>query len=327
MTRNGELMTLAEKKRRADRLLEPLDVCSPRNENAYDGFSFKHYFVPDQGTQISIKIEEQYVLMQFCIQGRYSLKNAKQKKLASLKQTDGNIFFLGHEEVYLNTLTTATEWIDLSFKKDFLNRHIPIDFPAKLFFTDRFKALFPKNISLSAKLKVVLNELLHCDFEPHLKMLYTKAKMIELLTLLFVQHKEEKNSTSLLKPGEIEKMMLIKDLIENDSKASHTLASLARAVGTNEQYLKMHFKLVFNNTVFGHMRTFKMQKAKEMLLTGKYKITEIAEMVGYKHATHFTSTFKKFFGYLPQTLKTKLLFGSYFSLNFELELLNTLLRC
>ena len=69
-----------------------------------------------------------------------------------------------------------------------------------------------------------------------------------------------------------------------------------------------------------------MEKAKKMLLTGEYRITEISEVVGYKHATHFTNAFKKFFGYLPQSLKAaKIFFGTYFSIVFELEAMELLM--
>ena len=68
-----------------------------------------------------------------------------------------------------------------------------------------------------------------------------------------------------------------------------------------------------------------MQKAKDMLLSEKYQIGEVAEAVGYRHATHFTNAFKKFFGYLPSALKAKLMVGGYLSLGFELEFLELLI--
>ncbi len=134
-------------------------------------------------------------------------------------------------------------------------------------------------------------------------MLYLKAKVIELLTLQLAQSVEE--TTTYLKPDEIEKMILVKRLIEDNLNESYSLAYLAKAAGTNEQYLKKHFKVLHGHTVFGYMLACKMQKAKELLLKDEYRITEIAEIVGYNHATHFTVAFKKFFGYLPSALKPK----------------------
>lgn len=40
-----------------------------------------------------------------------------------------------------------------------------------------------------------------------------------------------------------------------------------------------------------------------MLLEGNHKIADVAITSGYKHATHFSSAFKKYFGYLPNKIK------------------------
>ena len=47
-----------------------------------------------------------------------------------------------------------------------------------------------------------------------------------------------------------------------------------------------------------------MQFAKELLVLGNEKIQVVAEKVGYKHATHFTAAFKKYFGHLPTKIRS-----------------------
>ncbi|RZJ70078.1 MAG: AraC family transcriptional regulator [Flavobacterium sp.] len=186
-----------------------------------------------------------------------------------------------------------------------------------------FNAIFSSNIHIGPKIKSILVEVENCQFEAHLKTLYLKAKVIELLTLQLV---DAALATSVgLKTTEVERMTEVKELIENNLQASFNLNYLARVAGTNEQYLKKHFKLLYGNTVFGYTLSCKMQKAKDMLLSEKYQIGEVAEAVGYRHATHFTSAFKKFFGYLPRALKTKLMLSGYFSLGLELEFLELLI--
>jgi AraC-like DNA-binding protein len=53
-----------------------------------------------------------------------------------------------------------------------------------------------------------------------------------------------------------------------------------------------------------------MERSKKMLLNDKIKIAEVAEKLGYSHATHFTSAFKKYFGYLPNKLRLLVLIAS-----------------
>ncbi|RZL67966.1 MAG: AraC family transcriptional regulator [Pedobacter sp.] len=288
----------------------------------FSKFLLRNFLAEETGLNPTrITADQNVFLIQFCIAGNSTVKNSAQKKVASFKQAAYNIIFLPKGESLTIINSGDFELVHIYLSTDFFSRYTPEDynFPNSVSTSSK---MFPKNLYLSPKLKHILNEITLCDFSGNLKNLYTKAKIIELLALQLAQYEEEKLVPSTLKSSEAEKMMLVKEMIENNLNEPQTISSLARAAGTNEQYLKQHFKILFGNTVFGHMLACKMEKSKEMLLTGKYRITEIAEMVGYKHATHFTSAFKKFFGCLPQSFKTKLFFGGYFSFNLEaLEIL------
>lgn len=292
----------------------------------FDKFLFRKLLAEEVGTNpICISSDQNILLIQYCLDGSCSVKNSASHKAETFKQAEYNIILLPKGETTVITSKGNCDLVNIYLSEAFFYRYMPQDYSTPLYNLKGIGKLFHKNLYLSPKLKNILNEINICDFGEHLKNLYTKAKIIELLSLQLVQHEEEKLIPATLKPLEVEKMILVKELIENNLADSHTIASLARSAGTNEQYLKKHFKLLFGSTVFGHMISCKMEKAKEMLLTGQYRITEIAEMVGYKHATHFTNAFKKFFGCLPQSFKTKLFFGGYFSFSLELEALEILM--
>src|SRR5690606_41294996 len=74
---------------------------------------------------------------------------------------------------------------------------------------------------------------------------------------------------------------------------------LSRLVGTNECNLKNNFKAVFGNTVYGYAKQARMEKAHKLLTTQSRKVSEVAQLVGYRHASHFTAAFKQYFGYTP----------------------------
>ena len=284
-------------------------------ELLFSNFLFKNLEL-ERETSSRYFTHSNMILMQFCLQGACAYQKTNAKKTIGFKTSEYNMVYIPKGEFVLSTDINEVNVLHIYIDEAFFFRQIPeghIAFNHKN--TNTFGLVFPKNLYINPKLKNVLNEMNTCEFDGHLKMLYLKAKIFELLTLQLAQHEEEKGIG--LKESEIEKMMMVKELIENNLDESYSLAYLAKAAGTNEQYLKKHFKLLHGNTVFGYMLACKMQKAKDMLLTGNYRVTEIAEIIGYRHATHFTSAFKKFFGYLPKVLKTKFLVGSYFSLNIE----------
>ena len=51
------------------------------------------------------------------------------------------------------------------------------------------------------------------------------------------------------------------------------------------------------------IRTYRLNKAKEMLINKSGTISEIAFQVGYKSLSHFSDSFKKFFGHPPTELR------------------------
>lgn len=100
-----------------------------------------------------------------------------------------------------------------------------------------------------------------------------------------------------------EKVQEVKRIIEQDLSKNYTISDLAKEVGTNEQYIKKYFKQYFGKTVMNYVTGAKMEYAKRLIMTGEYRIADVAQMVGYKHSTHFTTAFKKYFGFVPNSLR------------------------
>jgi len=131
------------------------------------------------------------------------------------------------------------------------------------------------------------------------------AKMLELLYLSIEQFNITGNSpaSSLsMKSDDIDKLQQAKKLIAADLQNPPSLIELARAVGLNDFKLKKGFKELFGTTVFGYLFEIRMEKAKELLISAGQSISEVAHVVGYKNAHHFTAAFKKHFGYLPSKI-------------------------
>ncbi len=280
-------------------------------------------FENDYTTSLRFSTERNVILMQFCVQGRCNHRSGIERKTIALKTAECNMLYIPKGDFKLTTTSAKINLLNIYIDEDFFFKHIPDNHVALESRTAKtFGTILSKNLDIKPKVKNILNDIDACEFDGHLKKLYFKAKIIELLTLQLVQSAQE-IPTGLM-AQEIEKMRIVKELIENNLSESYSLAYLARAAVTNEQYLKKHFKTVYGNTVFGYMLSCKMQMAKDMLLSGKYRISEIADRVGYKHATHFTNAFKKFFGYLPKMIKTKLLWAGHFLYGMEFEIFEML---
>ena len=114
---------------------------------------------------------------------------------------------------------------------------------------------------------------------------------------------ENENQQVLMLKNHYDKIMLAKKLIDSDVAKNFTIPELAKEVGTNEQYLKKYFKEYFGKTVSNYITERKMGFAKDLIVSGDYRVADVARMTGYKHSTHFTTAFKKYFGFIPNSLR------------------------
>lgn len=285
-------------------------IASPNNYLlAFKEFHFSHHILSEPALgQTKFSATDDFVMMQFCLAGSCEFSTIKRNKKINFAGAEHNIVFIPKgQDLLFSYASLPFEAVNIYFEKSFLSKYIPSDHPFISRLDSKSMALIgSNNLSVSPKIQSVIQDIINCGFDGHLKKLYTQAKVIELLTLQLVQFEEDTSESNALKQSDIDKMMLVKDLISKDFRESFSLSYLSRVAGTNEQYLKKNFKILFGSTVFNYILACKMEKAKELLLHGEYKIADIAELIGYKHATHFTSAFKKFFGYLPQKIKGKL---------------------
>lgn len=147
-------------------------------------------------------------------------------------------------------------------------------------------------------------EISRSQIPKYLKNIHQKSKTLEIFykQLAAIARLNEKDLDQI-RHSDIKKVNEAKTLIDADVAQSYTIQELARIIGTNEQYLKKHFKQLYGTTIYNYMLQNKMNHAKELLHNGDEKIADIASKIGYKHATHFTTAFKKYFGFLPNALR------------------------
>ncbi|WDF79572.1 AraC family transcriptional regulator [Mucilaginibacter sp. KACC 22773] len=133
--------------------------------------------------------------------------------------------------------------------------------------------------------------------------IYFEAKALELLFLELEQVAAlaEQPANSFLKMHDLERINQAKTIVEENLLNPCSLIELAHKVGFNDFKLKKGFREVFGTTVFGYLYDLRMDKAKLLLKDGK-PVREVAFEVGYKNAHHFTTAFKKKFGYLPSKI-------------------------
>ncbi len=94
-----------------------------------------------------------------------------------------------------------------------------------------------------------------------------------------------------------------KQYIYNNYQFAISVNDIASNVGVSPNYLANIFQEYEHMTTKQFLIKVRMENAKSLLLTNKYKIKEIAKNVGYANQLYFSNEFKKYYGVYPTEMK------------------------
>ncbi|MBX2901044.1 MAG: helix-turn-helix transcriptional regulator [Cyclobacteriaceae bacterium] len=179
----------------------------------------------------------------------------------------------------------------------------------KLFTHDALPFLKPENVKtkfydereIPAQLYVVLNQLFTINLSPNAEKLYYQGKTLELLGLYFSEKKANTESCPFLNDQEtVRKIKNAKEYLLKHMDAPPSLKELAKIAGLNEYQLKVGFKEIYGNTVFGYLLDHRLDHSRMLLDSARYQVNEVAYQIGYTNPSHFIAAFKKKFGITPK---------------------------
>ncbi|OAZ03783.1 helix-turn-helix domain-containing protein [Flavobacterium succinicans] len=279
------------------------------------------------GSQEIIKIEEDFTLLRFqndgitpfhthhevsngLIQFHFGLKG-KAKFLFNqgsytleMNEEKSYLFYNPQKELPLNLELAPNTWVItilISIQKFhglFSNEasHIP-------FLSDDNKdKKYYKEGDISPSMAIVLTQLFHYNLNPSIKNLYYKGKGYELLSLYF-NRSEDPNAEQcpfLIDEDNVMKIKKAKEIIIANMAEPPGLQELADTIGLNLKKLKMGFKQIYGDTVYGFLFDYKMDYARQLLDSGSYNVNEVGLKIGYSTGSHFIAAFKKKFGTTPK---------------------------
>jgi AraC-like DNA-binding protein len=172
---------------------------------------------------------------------------------------------------------------------------------------DEITMVAPQHQPISSAMQLLLADIIQVKRKGFYKKLFLESRVLELFMLQteFFDRSAAQQACHYLAnlAGDIEKLYFVKELIDKDPDAAHSLSGLSRQAGLNTFKLKKGFKDVFGETVFGYINELKMQKARRMLLDEKRPVNEVAYLLGYNSPNNFSTAFKKKFGVSPGKIR------------------------
>ncbi len=130
----------------------------------------------------------------------------------------------------------------------------------------------------------------------------------EGLSTALAAHLLREYGATVLKPkiqyGGLPRTKLVRavEYIQDQLDTDLTVSGIAQAVGMSPDHFTRLFKESTGQSPHQYVVEARVRKAKELLTTGKFTISEAAHHVGFVDQSHLTRHFKRVFGLPPKRL-------------------------
>ena len=279
------------------------------------------------GSQEVIKIEDDFILIRFqndenepfhvekqisqgLIQFHFGIKGKAKfifnqgNYTLDLKEEKALLLYNPQKELPLNLILEPQTWVIsviISIKKFHALFSTEASYIPFLSGENQDKKYYNES-DISPSMAIVLSQLFHYNLHPNIKNLYYKGKGYELLSLYFNRSEDPdaEQCPFLIDEENVMKIKKAKEIVIANMAEPPGLQELADQVGLNLKKLKMGFKQIYGDTVYGFLFDYKMDYARKLLDSGSYNVNEVGLKIGYSTGSHFIAAFKKKFATTPK---------------------------
>lgn len=145
----------------------------------------------------------------------------------------------------------------------------------------------------------VAASLLHPPVSKPAQSLWYQSKALELMAHFLFAPKDPEFFCMRQKRVARDRVERTKELLARDLAQPPTLEMLGREVGCSPFYLSRSFSREVGLTIPQYLRKLRMERAAELLRSGRYNVTEAATEVGYASLSHFSKAFCETIGCCP----------------------------
>lgn len=129
--------------------------------------------------------------------------------------------------------------------------------------------------------------------------LWFQGKAAELMAQLFFRPEKEELFCTRQHRLAKERAERVIAILQRDLASPPNLDQIAREVGCSAFYLSRTFSQETGSTIPQYLQRLRMDRAAELLRSGKYNVTEAALEVGYSSFSHFSLAFRQTHGCCP----------------------------
>jgi len=152
---------------------------------------------------------------------------------------------------------------------------------------------------LATSLQPLMESLRHCPVFTPAQEMWFRCKALELAAQLFFRPAGGDLFCTRAQRAAQERVERARAILKERLHEPPSLEELGKLVGCSPFYLSRLFSQETGQTIQQYLRQVRMERAAELLRSGKCNVTEAALEVGYSSLSHFSTVFHETFGCCP----------------------------
>ena len=169
----------------------------------------------------------------------------------------------------------------------------------RVIFDDKEQSVVAPVRPMSIQQRSVVASLAEPPVAKAAQVLWYQSKALELMAHFLFAPKDPEFFCMRQKRVARERVERVKELLARDLVNPPTLETLGHEAGCSQFYLSRIFSREVGLTIPQYLRNLRMERAAELLRTGRYNVTEAATEVGYSSLSHFSKAFCETIGCCP----------------------------
>jgi AraC family transcriptional regulator len=198
------------------------------------------------------------------------------------------------------------KFVTIEFSSTFLNRHLgPCDGGLHATLQETIRAggrtaVLGEVVRLTAGQEQLANQMALPPVFQAARELWYQGKVLQLMAqFFFAQQGEEELFCDRHKRVGRERVDKVIAILKRSVSEPPDLQAVGREVGCSPFYLSRTFSAQMGCTIPQYLRKLRMERAAELLRSGKHNVTEVALEVGYSSLSHFSQAFCQTIGCCP----------------------------
>ena len=200
--------------------------------------------------------------------------------------------------------------VGIYFSPDFVSRYIKRDLLLDLLVYSENRLHLLEQEPLTFEYKQTLEDIFKVDRRSpvahlllHNRVLLLAETYLSSFLARASQRKERSRSRLRGRERDVEALRDVEKILTNHRLIKFpSIDELAKTAMMSTTKLKTKFKETYGMKLYEYFKRNRLEKAREMLQSGRYTVKQAGQHVGYSNMSNFTKAFKKEFGILPKKL-------------------------